>query len=98
MFHPEFFYGKWQFSFHKENCHPANEFILLCPMSFQGSFKNGVVSASPCLEIIDSTDFFRILQNIAVANKKHSNHIKTPFVKQKYAVFFPVRHHILLPH
>ena len=43
MFHPEFFYGKWQFSFHKENCHLANEFILLCPMSFQGSFKNGVV-------------------------------------------------------
>jgi hypothetical protein len=35
----------WQMavSFHKENCHPANEFILLYPMSSQGSFENGVV-------------------------------------------------------
>ena len=44
-------------------------------MSFQGSFKSGVVSASPCQEIIDSTDFFGILQDTAVTHKKYRNHV-----------------------
>ena len=43
-------------------------------MSFQGSFKNGVVSAILSRKTIDFTGFFGTLQDTAVADEKYSNH------------------------
>jgi hypothetical protein len=47
-------------------------------MPFQGSFKNGVVSAFPRREIIDFTGLSKISQDTAVADEKYLNHIKIP--------------------
>ena len=64
--------------FHKRKLplnHLFSESILYWGLSFQGSFKNGVVSTSLSRTIIDFMSFSGILQYTSITNKKYRNHV-----------------------